>query len=148
MLELRIDDELVDTVAPGSKVRLPDGRIVLAIQADSAIPGVTITEVVPPEPEPVPPTIADYQAAIDAHIEATALARNYGSAALSATLSIATYVASTNPVWAAEAAAFIAWRDQVWGYAYVELDQVQQSLRPQPSIAAFIDELPAIEWPE
>jgi hypothetical protein len=147
MLEITFAGE-TQIVAEGGRVRLADGRLIRKVTMETVIAGVAIAPHVQPEPEPVPPTIADYQAAIDAHIEATALARNYGSASLSATLSIATYVASTNPVWAAEAAAFIAWRDEVWAHAYTELGKVEAGLREQPGLEAFIDELPAIEWPE
>ncbi len=56
---------------------------------------------------------AQIAAAIDAHVEAQARALGYNSAA-----HIAGYAASTVPGWAAEAAAFIAWRDAVWLAAY------------------------------
>jgi hypothetical protein len=98
-----------------------------------------------PEPEPfVEPASAidDYRAAIQAHVDATARARNYDSG-----LTCASYVGSTNPAWAAEAAAFVPWRDAVWVYAFAELDKVQNGQRPQPSIAEIIAELPAIVWP-
>lgn len=60
--------------------------------------------------------------------------------------SLAGYVASTNPQWAAEAQAFVAWRDAVWLYAYAELDKVMAGQREQPSVEAFIEELPVLEW--
>lgn len=68
--------------------------------------------------------------------------RRYDSA-----VSIATYVGSTNPAWAAEAAAFVAWRDAVWAYAYIELDRVMGGQRPQPTVSELIAELPALTWP-
>lgn len=89
-----------------------------------------------------PPTVEDYRGAIQGHVDATAQARNYDSG-----ITCASYVGSTNPAWAAEAAAFIAWRDAVWGYAYGELEKVQAGERPQPSIAEIVAELPAICWP-
>ena len=91
---------------------------------------------------PLPPTIDDYRFAIQALVDETARARNYDSG-----LTCASYVGSTNPVWAAEATAFTAWRDAVWGYAFTELPKVQSGERPQPTVAAFLDELPAMIWP-
>lgn len=44
--------------------------------------------------------------------------------------------------------AFVAWRDAVWTYAYAELDKVLAAEREQPSVEAFIGELPVIAWPE
>lgn len=96
----------------------------------------------PPALEPPPPTIDDYRRAIQAHVDATARDRQYDSG-----VSCASYVNSTNPTWAAEASAFVQWRDAVWAYAFTELDKVQQGQRPQPTVAEIIGELPAIAWP-
>ena len=93
--------------------------------------------------EPPALTQADYVAAIAAHIEATARSRQYDSA-----VSMATYVTSANAAWAAEAQAFVAWRDAVWAYCYAELAEVQGGQRAQPTVAGFVEELPAIAWPE
>lgn len=85
---------------------------------------------------------ARYEAAIQAHIDATAQARRYRDG-----FALAGYATSVVPEWAAEAAAFIGWRDDVWGYAYAELAAVQAGERTIPTIEDFIGELPAIEWP-
>lgn len=90
-----------------------------------------------------PPTIDDYRRAIEAHVDAVAGERNYSSG-----VSCASYKDSTTPQWAAEASAFIAWRDALWLYVYAELDKVQNAQRPQPTIEAFIAELDPVEWPE
>lgn len=98
-----------------------------------------------PEPAafaPPPISINDYRRAIQAHVDMTAQARNYDSG-----LTCASYVGSTNPEWAQEAAAFVAWRDAVWVYAFAELDKVQSDQRPQPSVAEIIAELPSMAWP-
>ena len=96
-----------------------------------------------PEPVHVPaPTVADYQAAIDAHVEAVARARAYNSAA-----SCAGYAASTVPAWAAEALAFITWRDAVYLAAFGLLAQVQAGEVDAPSVAGLVDTLPAMSWP-
>jgi len=89
------------------------------------------------------PSAADYEAAIQQHLDDAARARNYRDG-----FALAGYVTSGITHWAAEAAAFVAGRDAVWLYAFAELDKVQTGLREQPTIEAFIAELPAIEWPE
>lgn len=85
--------------------------------------------------------IGAYQRAIEAHIDSVAQSRNYTNG-----ISLAGYINSTIEQWASEAAIFIAWRDEVWLYAYAELDKVQNGLRPQPTIEEFLAELPAITW--
>ncbi len=87
--------------------------------------------------------IEQFRAAIQSHVDQTAKARRYDNG-----VSLASYVASSNPAWAAEAQAFVAWRDAVWAYAYTELDKVLAAEREQPSVEEFIDELPVIAWPE
>lgn len=86
--------------------------------------------------------VEQFRVEIQCHVDAVAISRRYDSA-----VSLASYVASGNPVWAAEAQAFVAWRDAVWAYAYTELDKVLDGLRRQPGIGEFIAELPVIEWP-
>jgi hypothetical protein len=82
-----------------------------------------------------------FSTAIDAHIEATARARDYASA-----VSAASYVTSTNPTWAAEAAAFVAWRDAVWAAVYGALGAWQAG-GEAPTIEGLIASLPAMVWP-
>ena len=88
------------------------------------------------------PTTADFAAAIQSHIDATAKARGYNGPA-----TLASYVASTIPAWAAEAQAFVAWRDAVWIYAYGELAKVQAGQRTQPTVDEIVSELVPIVWP-
>lgn len=99
-----------------------------------------------PEPEPIPPTtdeiIASFQAAIQYHVDITAQQRGYDGGN-----SLAGYVVSTNPAWAAEAQAFVAWRNAVWLHAYADLDKVTSGQRAVPTIDGFIAELPAMVWP-
>ncbi len=92
--------------------------------------------------EPIATVQDDYSAAIQAHIEATAQQRNYGSSAL-----LASYVTSTVPAWAAEAQAFVAWRDAVWLAAYGLLGAVKAGEIPAPSMAGLVGLLPPITWP-
>jgi hypothetical protein len=93
----------------------------------------------PPPPAPIE---ADYTAAIVALLDVKARERRYDGA-----LSLSTYIGSANTQWAAEAVAFVAWRDAVWIYAYSELEKVQGGLRPQPSVVDFVAELPLLTWP-
>lgn len=92
---------------------------------------------------PRPPTLDEVRAAIAAHVEATARSRHYDSAT-----SCASYVTSTVPAWAAEARAFVAWRDAVWAFAFAQMTAVQQGLVAAPATTqALLDALPAIAWP-
>ena len=92
---------------------------------------------------PSPPVVTedDYRRAIQLHVDATAQSRRYDNGN-----SLASYKDSTIPQWSDEAVAFIAWRDQVWLYAYAELDKVMAGEREQPSVEEFIGELPKMEW--
>jgi len=85
----------------------------------------------------------DYAAAIEKHIETVAAAKAY-----SGTVSLASYVNSSVPQWAAEAQAFVAWRDEVWIYAYGVFGAVQAGQIAIPSIPDFIAALPPIAWPK
>lgn len=88
-------------------------------------------------------TQAAYTAAVDDRVTQTARARGYNGAE-----SLASYVASTNPTWAAEAQAFVAWRDAVWTYALSVMAQVQAGVVPLPALDDFLTDVPAIIWPE
>lgn len=92
-----------------------------------------------PEPGPTP---ADYEAAIQNVIDATAREKQFRDG-----VTLASYVASTVEPWASQAIAFVAWRDNVWQYAYSELSKVQAGDREQPTIEAFLHELPEMVWP-
>ena len=83
-----------------------------------------------------------YTRAIQSLIDQTAASRQYADG-----VALASYATSTVPAWAAEAAAFIAWRDSVWAYAYAQFAAVQSSQRPQPHVGEFLAELPTITWP-
>lgn len=126
---------------------LPGWYVSAAFRAPAAPPDAWADLVIePPEGmavhrRPAPPTLADYQAAIEAHVEATARERGYSSA-----VSCASYVGSTVPAWAAEAAAFVVWRDQIWLEVFQALAAVQQGAAP-PTIAGLIARFPAMEWP-
>jgi hypothetical protein len=90
--------------------------------------------------DPVP-SVEQYRRAIQSLIDSKAVALQYDSGA-----TLASYVNSTIEQWAAEAQAFVAWRDAVWLYALAELDKVQRGESNQPSVEAFLAELPVFEW--
>lgn len=93
-------------------------------------------------PEPAPPAVVDYQNAIQGLVDEAARSKQFNDG-----VTLASYKDSTNPLWAAQATAFIAWRDQVWAYSYTELEKVQAGERSQPSVAGFLAELPVVAWP-
>ena len=85
----------------------------------------------------------DCKAALELHINEVAAERTYSSG-----VSCVSYKDSTNPQWAAEAAAFIAWRDACYAYAYDYLARAQGGEIPNPSVDDFMATVPAMVWPE
>ncbi len=94
-------------------------------------------EIAPLTKPETPPTADALAAAVDALVEQVAQGMLYKSAA-----HCATYVTSTVPQWAAEAQAFIAWRDAVWVAVY-SIDPEQ----PPASIVAVLAALPVFVRP-
>lgn len=88
------------------------------------------------------PTVSDYEDAIQTHVDNAARSKLFRDG-----VTLASYVSSSIPQWAAEAQAFVAWRDAVWAYAYQELARVMGGERAQPTVAEIIAELPLISWP-
>lgn len=87
-------------------------------------------------------TINDYENATQNLVDSTARERQFRDG-----VTLASYTASTKPKWAAEAQAFVAWRDNVWLYAYGELAKVQAGERTQPTVEQFLGEIAPIAWP-
>ncbi len=87
-------------------------------------------------------TVADYENAIQNLVDSTARERQFRDG-----VTLASYIGSTKSKWAAEAQAFVAWRDNVWFYAYGELAKVQAEQREQPTIEQFLAEIAPIAWP-
>ncbi len=87
-------------------------------------------------------TIIDYENAIQNLVDSTARERQFRDG-----VTLASYIGSTKPKWAAEAMAFVAWRDNVWRYSYGELAKVQAGQRQQPTVEQFLDEIAPIAWP-
>lgn len=92
-------------------------------------------------PDPLP-TITDYENAIQNLVDETAREKQFRDG-----VTLASYIGSTKPKWAAEAQAFVAWRDNVWFYAYGELAKVQAGERQQPTVEQFLMEIAPIAWP-
>lgn len=88
-------------------------------------------------------TITGYENAIQNLVDSTARERQFRDG-----VTLASYIGSTKPKWAAEAQAFVAWRDGVWTYAYAELAKVQAGERQQPTVEEFLTEIVPIAWPE
>jgi hypothetical protein len=86
---------------------------------------------------------AQFEHAIQETVDAASRDRDFRDG-----VTLASYAASTNPVWQAQALAFIAWRDHIWAYAYAELAKALSGERDIPSVEDFLTELPAIVWPE
>jgi hypothetical protein len=87
--------------------------------------------------------VVSYQAAIQNHVDQTAVSKQFNDG-----VTLASYANSTIAAWREQALTFVAWRDAVWAYAYGELAKVQGGIRPQPTVEAILAELPAIQWPE
>jgi hypothetical protein len=142
MSEIEEDGENVPVypyeAAPGHWVLLVDGFPHHVFGATSA----AHAEALYLEAQNPPLTEQDYARAVQEHVDATARGRGYDSG-----VSLASYADSAVPIWAAEAAAFVAWRDAVWTYAYAQLALVQAGERDEPTIEALVGELPAIAWP-
>ncbi|MFJ6323830.1 MULTISPECIES: hypothetical protein [unclassified Rhizobium] len=130
---------IIEAVIDGVRKFIPDDMENSDRQAiaDWAASGNVITAFVPPLP-----ALADYQAAIQRFIDTTAQSEQFNDG-----VTLASYKDSSNALWAAQATVFIAWRDQVWAYCYAQLAAVQAGQRAQPTISAFLAELPPITWP-
>lgn len=130
-------------------------KAALAVMSDPedkrviAIEGGEMVLTLPPEPEvePEPELTPEEQRAalgwaVQAHLDTAARERQYdGMFALS------TYVADPNPVFAAEAAAGIAWRSAVWAkVGEIEADVIA-GRRDPPRAEQLIAELPPMVWP-
>ena len=94
------------------------------------------------KPEPPALTVADYERALDAHLDAKAKERRYNDR-----FTCALRAGYTGP-FQAEGIAFAQWMDNCNAYAYQLLTDVEAGNRQPPAtIAAFVEELPDLVWP-
>jgi len=94
--------------------------------------------------EPVPPvktleqTAKEFEAGVQAHLNATAKAAGYDNIYTACTYADEPAVAKFQT----EGAALRAWRSNVWAYCYTVLTAVQAKTRTVPTLAELIAELP------
>lgn len=82
-----------------------------------------------------------FLSAVQFHIDHVANLKGYDSG-----VSCASYAADTHPPFAADAAAFIPWRSNVWLYCYAEWAKLEAGQRTITTAEAFISELPVAPW--
>lgn len=100
-------------------------------------------EYTPPAPTETPAQAQDrLTAAVQRHLDATARGHRYDGI-----LSACSYDGDPDPVFAAEAAAFKAWRSAVWRYGVGVLAAVEAGTRTVPTEAELMAELPAFAMP-
>lgn len=87
-----------------------------------------------------PPTIADFDAAMEQHLYEERAARGYTTREPDA------YINSSVPRWAQDARDWVAHRDAVMGYALALINAVDDGERDAPTLAEFRAGLPAIQW--
>jgi len=83
-----------------------------------------------------------YIEAIQAHLDRAAQTRGYDNM-----LSLTSYALSEVPRFKSEAAAGIAWRDQVWAFGFTYLEEAKQGLKPILPVLDLLALLPSMEWP-
>jgi len=98
-----------------------------------------------PDPVPQPTTaqiIASLEADVSKYIDSIAQKKGYDSG-----VSCASYAASTNATFAADAKAFIAWRDSVWTTCQT-IENTDLAATPPivPTSAQVIAALPVAPW--
>lgn len=112
-----------------------------AAQYEEMIAEVEATYV-PPAPPSIEEQIAVFDAALTAHLDATARQRRYDNR-----VTCALRAGYPGP-FQTEGIAFAAWMDQCNALAYNLLAEVVAGTRPIPeSPQALIDLMPAMEWP-
>ena len=86
---------------------------------------------------------ASYAAAVQAHIDAAAVAAGYDDIKTAVTYADEPAVARFQ----SEGSALRAWRSLCWAYCYAQLAAVQAGERTQPTVEALIAELPQLVLP-
>ena len=96
-----------------------------------------------PAPQRVEHTLALLTAAVQAHLDTAAQAAGYDNIYTAVTYADEPAV----PKFAAEGAAFRAWRSLVWDTANAIRNAVEAGTRPVPTAAELLAELPALTLP-
>lgn len=99
-------------------------------------------EVVTPAPD-IDKIKAELTAAVQAHLDTAARARGYDDIRSAATYADEPVV----PQFQADGLALRAWRSLAWQRCYVLLAEVEEGVRPIPTAAALIAELPILVLP-
>lgn len=104
----------------------------------------------PPEPDvpvPAPPTVDEIKAQFEGQTQAfmDGKARDAGYDSLLTAISYAEEPAV--PRFQIEGKAFRAWRSLVWAFANEQLTLVLSGAKEQPTVEAFLADLPALELP-
>ncbi len=81
------------------------------------------------------------RALIQNHIDSIAQSQQYKNGVY-----CVSYAQSTNPIWAAEAQAFIAWRDSIFAYSLQVFSGIQEG-EPAPTQEEFVAGFPEMVWP-
>jgi hypothetical protein len=94
------------------------------------------------------PTEADYSNAIQSYVDQVAQSKQYTDGNSCATYALLAE-SPQGTLWKEEALAFVAWRANVWAYAFQQFALVQSGQRSQPTVAQILAEVEAIAitWP-
>ena len=96
-----------------------------------------------PTTKPHDEILADMRQAIQDHLDTKPKERLYDGI-----LSLCTYATSTDPKFAAEGQAGVAWRDACWAKGYEIMDEVLAGNREIPTVEELLAELPVFRWPD
>ncbi len=89
--------------------------------------------------EEIPPTLADYDRAMEAHLTSARVARGYTAREPDC------YANSSNPRWKQDAADWIAFRDSVMEYGLAVMNEYSATGKA-PTLEDFKKGLPVIKW--
>lgn len=137
-----INPETQQTFANHSEIRAAYPQVSLPAElSDELIASMGLVAIAPPAPPP--PTVADFDAALTRHLDATAQARRYDNR-----ITCALRAGYPGP-FQVEGQAFALWMDACNLAAYTLLAEVQVGVRPLPKTTqALIEALPPMVWPE
>jgi hypothetical protein len=133
--------QLEKTTGPGVVIRVQDfDGEPPTLAPEKGLVWLPYVAPVPPAP---PPEQIKYQLtwAVQRHLDTKARERNYDNI-----VSACSYAAAANP-FQDEGLAFLGWRSMVWAYCYQVLADVEAQLRPVPTEAELLAELPELVLP-